>query len=238
MSTENQDLVKENKQNPKKRVTVEIRNKVELEGVICSEVEYSHSTHNEAIYKFLIEVPRLNRNVKDTLQVELPEMVYDPKELHNGDRVSITGQFRSFNKKDEDSEHVKLLLSVFVDNIYIVTSQDDINTIRLRGKICKEPRLRVTPSGREICDLLVAVSRNSNSKSDYLPCICWGRAAKYVSRFEVGTDIYLVGRVQSRIYKKRLDDAGHYEERTAYEVSVIEVQVLEEDSKVLETYEI
>lgn len=238
MSTENQELVKENEQNPKKRVTVEIRNKVELEGVICSEIEFSHSTHNEAIYKFLIEVPRLNRDVKDTLQVELPEMVFDPKELHNGDRVSITGQFRSFNKKDEGSEHIKLLLSVFVDNIYIVTSQDDINTIRLRGKICKEPRLRVTPSGREICDILLAVSRNSNSKSDYLPCICWGRTAKFVSRLEVGTDIYIVGRVQSRIYKKRLDDDGHYEERTAYEVSMIEVQVLEEDSKVLETYEV
>lgn len=232
MNTEIQE--KENK----KKVTVEIRNRVELEGLICSDIEYSHTSHNEKIYQFYIEILRMNGETKDTLKVELPEMVYDVKSLHKGDRVSISGQFRSFNKKVEGSDHVKLLLSVFVDNIYPVSSKDDINIIRLRGKICKVPNLRVTPSGRDICDVLIAVSRNSNSKSDYLPCICWGRAAKYASRLEVGTDIYIVGRVQSRLYKKRLDDKGNYDERIAYEVSVTEIQEMDENSKVLETYEV
>lgn len=222
----------------KKKVTIEIRNKVELEGTICSDIEYSHTAHKEKIYQFDLEVFRLNGETKDILKIELPEMVYDVKTLNMGDRVSITGQFRSFNKKEEDSDHIKLLLSVFVDNIYPVSSKDSINIIRLRGKICKVPNLRVTPTGRDICDILLAVSRNSNTKSDYLPCIAWGRTAKYASRLDVGTDIYIVGRVQSRVYRKRLDDQGHFEKRTAYEVSVSEIQIMNEDSKVLETYEV
>lgn len=237
MSTENQDIKENKKDFIPKRVTIEIKNRVELEGTICSNIELSHTSHGENIYRFFLEIPRLNNKTKDTLPIELPEMVYDVSELHRGDRVSITGQFRSYNKREENSDHIKLVLSVFVDNIYPVSSKDDINTIRLRGRICKEPRLRVTPSGRDICDLLMAVSRNTNSKSDYLPCICWGRTAKYASRFDVGTDIYISGRVQSRIYKKKLDEEGNYEERVAYEVSVIEVQEMKSESKVLETYE-
>ena len=92
------------------------------------------------------------------------------------------------------------------------------NQIEITGYVCKEPIYRTTPFKREIADVLIAVNRSFN-KSDYLPCIAWGRNAKYVSTLNVGDKLEMVGRIQSRVYQKRIDE-NTVEEKVAYEISL------------------
>ena len=143
-----------------------------------------------------------------------------------GSYILIKGRLRSYNRHDEDKN--RLILSVFVMEFSLsedVGVECDLNSISLDGYICKEPKYRETPLGREIADVFLAVNRRYG-KSDYIPCICWGRNARYVSTLEAGTHLKLSGRIQSREYEKKLAD-GTIDVRTAYEVSVSKIEVVE-----------
>lgn len=213
--------------------TVEIRNKVEIVGTIDTEIEVAYKIHEEVIYKFVLKVPRLRKDVFDYLNVEIPERGMNLSNFGVGDKVKLVGQFRSSNRKDDGEDKSHLYLNIFAESIESETTNSKINEVKLHGHICREPHFRVTPNGREICDLLLAVNRNYN-RCDYIPCITWGRDAKFAKEFQTGQGFYIVGRLQSRNYRKRIDD-NEVVERTAYEVSVSEIRETEEGEVITET---
>lgn len=202
-------------------------NQVTICGEIISEFSYSHQLYGEKFYAVNVKVPRYSDN-SDTLPVIVSERLVDTREDLIGLFVRVEGQFRSYNRHDEVKSH--LVLSVFAREIEFV---DDLtlgelgNSIYLDGYICKEPIYRKTPLGREIADLMLAVNR-PYGKSDYIPCICWGRNARYASEFKVGERCAVQGRIQSREYIKKLED-GNAETRIAYEVSVSKLEVPEDE---------
>lgn len=198
-------------------------NKLQLTGVISKEPVYSHEVFGEGFYETEITVPRLSDQT-DTIPVTISDRLISQNGIEVGDKVSVVGQFRSYNKLE--GERSRLLLTAFVRD---VVSEDEIqnpNQIDICGYICKQPVYRTTPFKREICDVLLAVNRAYN-KSDYIPCILWGRNARFVQSLPVGTKISVSGRIQSRKYVKNLGD-DKSEERVAYEVSVSKV-TLEKD---------
>ena len=200
-------------------------NQVTMIGEIVSEFEFSHEVYGEGFYLVDISVSRLSDSV-DYIPLMVSERLVDVTQSYSGETISVSGQFRSYNRHEEKKN--RLILSVFVRELEFVDEiEDDIksNQIYLDGYICKEPIYRKTPLGREIADLLVAVNR-SYGKSDYIPCICWGRNARYASAFEVGEHVQIIGRIQSRTYIKKLSDTLT-EERTAYEVSVSKLECVE-----------
>ena len=213
-------------------IKVEVRNTVTIIGNIDSDVELSHKVHDEGIYRFTLKVPRIRDGVFDYLIVELPERGNDINSYHNGDRVKIIGQLRSVNRKSQDGKSYHLYLSIFVDEIEHDDSTRKVNEIKLIGNVCKKPNKRLTSKGKDICDMILAVNRNYG-KSDYIPCITWGRDAKYASEFNAGERFYVVGRVQSRVYKKKLSET-EIVEKTTYEVSVSDIRKLKEDDTVME----
>lgn len=200
-------------------------NKVTIIGEIISGFIYSHEIFGEGFYMMDVRVQRLSEQY-DTIPVTVSERLVDINEDFIGQYVRINGQYRSYNKHEERKN--KLVLSVFARDIEVLEelpeSGPDTNSIFLDGYICKEPIYRKTPLGREIADLLLAVNR-PYGKSDYIPCICWGRNARYASNFKVGERVWLWGRVQSREYTKKLDEET-FEERMAYEVSVNKMEVV------------
>jgi hypothetical protein len=172
-----------------------------------------------------VSVSRLS-NFVDYIPVMVSERLIDVTKDYEGQFVYITGQFRSFNRHEERKN--RLVLSVFAREVELmdgITDEDACNHIFLDGYICKESIYRKTPLGREIADLLVAVNR-SYGKSDYIPCICWGRNARFASGFTVGTHVQIWGRIQSREYVKKISET-EVEQRTAYEVSVSKIEFLE-----------
>lgn len=190
-------------------------NKVYLTGEIITEPQYSHELFGEGFYEFFIEVPRLSGSV-DTLPVTVSERLIG-NEIRVGERIAISGQFRSYNKILDDKS--KLMLTVFVRDFLPLPSDDENpNIVELNGYVCKQPVYRTTPFNREICDLLIAVNRGYN-KSDYIPCIAWGRNARFVRNIKVGQNLQISGRIQSRKYVKKIDEFTT-QERTAYELSV------------------
>ena len=201
-------------------------NIVELAGAICSEPTYNHEVYGEKFYTCDMEIERLS-GVKDIVPLTISERLFQSGEQLKGYRFRILGQLRSFNEHKDGKN--RLILSVFVLDIeQLDDSQSslNINEIIIDGYLCKEPVYRKTPSDREIADILLAVNR-SYGKSDYIPCIAWGRNAKYVSNFNVSTHIKVHGRIQSREYTKRLSETES-ETRVAYEVSVSKIEVEEE----------
>jgi single-strand binding protein/primosomal replication protein n len=201
-------------------------NDVRVVGVVVSKPMLHHSTHGEDFYEFKIEVPRLNKGVHDTIKIEVSDRVFDVSRLEVDSIVSVVGQFRSFNEYNSEMDRMTLRLFVFVKDIEILEEDDAFdNEITLRGFICKEVVHRKTPSGREISDVILSVNRLYN-KSDYIPCVVWGRNSKYVANMVVGDEIEIQGRIQSRKYNKSLDD-GSIIEREVYEVSVINVSKVE-----------
>ena len=197
-------------------------NQVTMIGEIVSEFEFSHEVYGEGFYLVDISVSRLSDSV-DYIPLMVSERLVDVTQSYIGETISVSGQFRSYNRHEEKKN--RLILSVFVRELEFVDEiEDDIksNQIYLDGYICKEPIYRKTPLGREIADLLVAVNR-SYGKSDYIPCICWGRNARYASSFEVGSHVEVYGRIQSREYVKRISDT-ETEKRVAYEVSVSKLE--------------
>ena len=200
-------------------------NQVTMIGEIVSEFEFSHEVYGEGFYLVDISVSRLSDSV-DYIPLMVSERLVEVTQSYIGETISVSGQFRSYNRHEEKKN--RLILSVFVRELEFVDEiEDDIksNQIYLDGYICKEPIYRKTPLGREIADLLVAVNR-SYGKSDYIPCICWGRNARYASSFEVGSHVEVYGRIQSREYIKKIGEE-QTEKRVAYEVSVNKIEFLE-----------
>ncbi len=200
-------------------------NQVSIVGEIISGFTFSHEVYGEGFYMVEVAVNRLS-NFADYIPLMISERLIDVKTDHIGQQIFATGQFRSYNKHEECKN--RLVLSVFVREIEFIEEEEDelkSNQIFLDGYICKDPIYRKTPLGREIADLLVAVNR-SYGKSDYIPCICWGRNARFASSFEVGGHVQVWGRIQSREYVKKLNEED-IEKRIAYEVSVSKVDFLD-----------
>ena len=195
-------------------------NKVYLVGRVASEPVFSHEIYGEGFYDINLSVDRLSSQV-DTIPITISERLFTEKSLTIGTELAIKGQFRSYNKLLDGKS--KLMLTVFVREIVPRVDNLNSNIIELAGYVCKEPIYRTTPFKREICDVLLAVNRAYN-KSDYLPCIAWGRNARFISNVGVGEKLYIIGRIQSREYQKRIDE-NTVEKRTAYEVSISQVSM-------------
>lgn len=202
----------------------ENNNLAHVSGTITEEPRFSHNILGEGFYDLKLSVPRLSSEY-DTIPVTISERLID--NLKSGDNLSIDGQFRSYNKLEDGRS--KLILTLFAKELVDDEARTSTNTINLVGYLCKPPVYRTTPFGREICDCLVAVNRAYN-KSDYIPCIAWGRNARFVKNLAVGEKIALTGRIQSRDYQKKLED-GTEEVRTAYEISISSISILESDAK-------
>lgn len=197
-------------------------NQVTIMGKVATEFSFSHEVFGEGFYMVEVEVKRLS-NSEDRIPLMISERLIDVTQDYTGEYIMVHGQFRSYNRHEEQKN--RLVLSVFVREISFMEEEPDgtkTNSIWLDSYICKEPIYRKTPLGREIADLLLAVNR-PYGKSDYIPCICWGRNARYASGFEVGEHVQLLGRIQSREYVKRISDT-ETEKRVAYEVSVSKLE--------------
>lgn len=201
-------------------------NQVTVMGTIVSSYRFSHEIFGENFYMVDVEVPRLSESA-DIIPVMISERIVDVDADARGLNVIINGQFRSYNR--HESRKNRLLLSVFARDIEFVEEvmeNEKTNQIYLDGYICKPPVYRKTPLGREITDLLLASNR-PYGKSDYIPCICWGRNARYASGFEVGARCQIWGRIQSREYMKKVSEE-ELEKRIAYEVSVSKLELFNE----------
>ena len=195
-------------------------------GEIVSDFAFSHEIFGEGFYMVDVRVERLSDSI-DIIPLMVSERLLDVNGDYKGMYIMVNGQFRSYNRHEERKN--KLVLSVFAREIEFVDEIGEStksNQIYLDGYICKEPVYRKTPLGREIADLLLAVNR-PYGKSDYIPCICWGRNARFASNFEVGARCAVWGRIQSREYMKKLSDE-QLEKRVAYEVSVSKLEMMEE----------
>lgn len=198
-----------------------------LVGIIKEEREFNHEMYGESFFTFKIEVERLSGE-KDIIPITASEVLIDSR-FCVGAKILVKGQFRSYNTIENEKN--KLILTVFAKNIYyneeiqavLEESEKQLsNQVNLTGYICKKPNYRLTPYGREITDLLLAVNR-AYDKSDYIPTITWGRTAKLCQNFDIGTEVKVTGRVQSRQYEKKHED-GSTEIKTAYELSVISLE--------------
>ncbi|HHU90813.1 MAG TPA: single-stranded DNA-binding protein [Clostridiaceae bacterium] len=202
-------------------------NSVSLVGKVISNPQFSHEVYGEGFYIVYIQVPRLSDNY-DVIPVMFSERLVSPDSIDEGFYLIIEGQFRSYNNYNSNSGH-KLMLTVFAREIEMsdeeVTNRNP-NQIFLNGFVCRKPMYRTTPFGREIADILLAVNRAYN-KSDYIPCIAWGRNARFAGTFEIGDNIRIWGRIQSRTYQKKLSE-DEIEERIAYEISVSKMEVVKE----------
>ena len=197
-------------------------------GRITAEPKKSHEIEGENFYELLLEVKRLSE-VYDYIPVTISERLLNDRKLELGNFIAVEGEFRSYNKLEEEKS--KLILHVFARELYtenefnLLDDLSNTNSVRITGYVCKKPIFRVTPFKREICDALIAVNRR-NYKSDYLPCIFWGRNARFMEKQEIGTKVSLEGRIQSRSYIKKLPN-GVEEERVAYEISISKLRELE-----------
>ena len=205
-----------------------------LMGKVTSDKRFSHEIYGECFYIFDLEVPRLS-DTSDIIPVTISERLIKDEQLVIGAKVLIKGQFRSYNSYENEKN--KLILTVFAKDIFYedeiegqIQSEENkeptSNEVVLTGYICKKPIYRQTPFGREIADLLLAVNRAYN-KSDYIPAIAWGRTARFCQNIEVGTEVKIVGRVQSRTYEKKFED-GTSITKVAYEVSIGSLEIIEE----------
>ncbi len=195
-----------------------------IAGKVSTAPQKTHQVEGEWFYEFKVEVDRLSKT-PDFIPVTISERTLK-NQINVGDSVNFKGEFRSYNKQDAVKN--KLVLYFFAKNYMTMDeiqafNNDNVNTVKLTGFICKQPIFRQTPFGREICDVVIAVNRTNSNKSDYIPCIVWGRNAKFVADKPVGTKVEFEGRIQSREYKK----ANETETKTAYEISCKTVNVIE-----------
>lgn len=203
-------------------------NQVTIAGEVVSEFTFSHEVYGEHFYVVNIAVCRLS-NSFDVIPVMISERLMDVSADYRGCTLQASGQFRSYNRHEETRN--RLVLSVFAREAALIEPEEDDqnpNYIFLDGYVCKHPVYRKTPLGREIADVLLAVNR-PYGKSDYIPCICWGRNARFADKFEVGSHIQIWGRIQSREYQKKIGEE-HYEKRVAYEVSVSKLEYIGEEN--------
>ena len=198
-------------------------NVAELCGVVLSDLKFSHKTYGEIFYTFVLGIERRSGYI-DEINIMVSERLIFENPPREGDFVEIKGQVRTYNEIIDDKN--KLNVVVFAKEIYLSENFGyNENYIYLEGFLCKAPLKRTSPLGREICDLMLAVNRMYN-KSDYIPCIAWGRNAGYAEKLGVGTKLVIEGRIQSREYKKKLED-GTAEMRKAFEVSVVKLEEAE-----------
>ena len=205
-------------------------NQVNIYGEIVSDFTFSHEVYGEGFYMVYLSVKRLSQ-VFDRIPLMVSERLIDVTKDYRGLFMEASGQFRSYNRHEEN--HNRLVLSVFVRDLHIDETEQEVekpNYIFLDGYLCKTPVYRKTPLGREIADLLMAVNR-PYGKSDYIPCICWGRNARYADGFGVGEHVQLWGRIQSREYQKQIGD-DEYETRVAYEISVSKLDRVDESGEI------
>ena len=201
-------------------------NRVTIVGEVVSEFEFSHEIYGEGFYTLNISVNRLSDSV-DIIPLMISERLVDVTEDLRGVIIEASGQFRSYNRHEENKN--RLMLSIFVRELQLYDNYEEENStnqIFLDGYICKPAIYRRTPLGREIADVLIAVNR-PYGKSDYIPCIAWGRNARFAAGFEVGSHIQIYGRIQSREYAKKISE-DECERRTTYEVSVSKIEYFEE----------
>ena len=207
-------------------------NQLVLVGKVTSEKRFSHEIYGEKFYIFDLSVPRLSGNA-DIIPITISERLLVERELEIGKNIMIEGQFRSYNSYE--NERNRLVITVFTKEVKFLEEQEEefkptkentSNEVILDGYICKKPIYRKTPFGREIADILLAVNRAYN-KSDYIPCIAWGRNARFSENIPVGTEVKIIGRVQSRQYEKKYED-GTTEIKIAYEVSVASLEVIDQ----------
>ena len=218
-------------------------NYLTLVGRVTGEKTFSHEIYGEKFYRFSLSIARLSGNA-DIIPITVSERLISDDTLSEGKKLLIKGQFRSYNSFENEKN--KLVLTVFAkdvqelpeaetqaqegENSEETPKKDEMtNEVVLIGFVCKKPIYRQTPFGREIADLLLAVNRAYN-KSDYIPTIAWGRNARFCQNLEVGSQVKVIGRVQSRTYEKKHED-GSVETKTAYEVSVCSLELLSEDGK-------
>ena len=202
-------------------------NQVTIAGEIMGGFTFSHDVFGEGFYVMDISVGRLSES-NDLIPIMVSERLVDVKKDYTGMYAVVNGQFRSYNRHEESRN--RLVLSVFAREIEILEEEtEDVrpNYIFLDGFVCKPPIYRKTPLGREIADVLLAVNR-PYGKSDYIPCICWGRNARFAEGFRVGEHIQIWGRIQSREYQKKISDT-EFEKRVAYEVSVSKLECVSEE---------
>ena len=199
-----------------------------LIGKVVSDMSYSHEIYGEKFYLFNLEVVRLSSTV-DIIPITISERLITDMDLDIGKKIKVEGQFRSYN--NYENEKNRLVLTVFAKEVSEYQESEDeeevSNEVTLIGYICKKPIYRQTPFGREIADILLAVNRAYN-KSDYIPSIAWGRNARFCQNMEVGTEVKITGRVQSRTYEKKFPD-GTSETRVAYEVSIASLEIVKDD---------
>lgn len=202
-------------------------NQTEIMGVIKDEFTFNHEIYAEKFYTFTLEVPRLS-GTYDDIKVMISERLIMDGEYKIGDKIVVSGQFRSYNNNEAGSN--RLVLTVFAKDIMHCDSEvKNPNRLYLNGYICKPPVYRTTPFGREITDVLLAVNRSYN-KSDYIPVIAWGRNARYAKNLEVGANVRIWGRIQSRNYQKRISEEDVVT-KTAYEVSINRLELVTDESK-------
>lgn len=194
-------------------------NKVFLQGEVVSEPEYSHEVLNEGFYNLNLSIPRLSGQ-NDIIPITISERLLSNNKIKINEMIALKGQFRSYNKIENGKS--KLILTVFVRELCEVDTSSNPNLIEIYGYICKSPIYRTTPFNREITDVLMAVNRSYN-KSDYIPCIAWGRNARFVGELPVGTKLEMVGRIQSREYIKKQEGDDQPITKMAYEISVSKV---------------
>ena len=208
-------------------------NYLTLVGKVTGEKQFSHEIYGERFYTFNLSIPRLSGNA-DVIPIIVSERLIVGDMLEDGKKLMVKGQFRSYNSYENEKN--KLILTVFAKDISEVEEENEsdiakkdmtTNEVVLVGYVCKKPIYRQTPFGREIADLLLAVNRAYN-KSDYIPSIAWGRNARFCQNLEVGTQVKVVGRVQSRSYEKKYED-GRVENRVAYEVSIGSLEVINQE---------
>ena len=211
-------------------------NFIDIGGRIVSDFAFSHEIYGEGFYRFDVEIDRLS-GAGDILPVTVSERIVDKEAMVIGQLVRINGQIRSYNNYVEADKRNKLVLTVFARDIELTTElpEQNPNDVYLDGYLCKPAIYRTTPFGREISDLLLAINRSYN-KSDYIPCITWGRNARYASKLTVGDRVRLWGRMQSRQYQKKLEN-GEVLEKIAFEVSVSKLEIVT-DSETAEQVEI
>ena len=211
-------------------------NYLTLVGKVTGEKRFSHEIYGERFYVFNLEIPRLSGN-SDIIPITVSERLIKEETLQEGHQLLVKGQFRSYNSYE--NERNKLILTVFAKDVEelkeaeeqeendIVKKDETTNEVVLIGFVCKKPIYRQTPFGREIADLLLAVNRAYN-KSDYIPTIAWGRNARFCQNLEVGAQVKIIGRVQSRQYEKKYED-GTSEMKVAYEVSICSLELINEE---------
>lgn len=195
-------------------------NRIVMIGRVVSELEFSHKTYGESFYLVKLGVTRKS-GYEDQIPLMISERLIWSMDLQPGSKISVTGQIRTYNQQVDGKNH--LVIVVFVKELEWADEEDRmVNSVVLEGFVCKAPVRRTSPLGREICDIMLAVNRMYN-KSDYIPCIAWGRNAVFGGELDVGTKISIEGRLQSRQYRKYNED-GELMEKTAYEVSIVRLE--------------